>query len=307
MGGDFAPINNLLGVSLAQSELSDDYKLVLFGDESIIKETAEKESIDLSPFEIVHAPEVIGMGEGPIKSISTKPNSSIVIGFKMLAEGKIDSFSSAGSTGAMLVGATQIINPIPGIIRPCITAIFPKIEGGQAIILDVGLNPDCKPDVLYQYGILGSIYAEFLFDVSDPKVGLLNLGEEEEKGNLLTRAAFQSMKNSRDFNFIGNIEGNNLFQDNNADVIVCDGFVGNIVLKETESFYKLAKAWNVKNDFISKLDVDAFGGTPILGINKPVLIGHGASSPLAIKSMLLHSRSIVDAEITDKIKKALNN
>ena len=169
--------------------------------------------------------------------------------------------------------------------------------------MDVGTNADCKPDVLYQFGILGSTFAKHIYNIENPKVGLLNIGEEEEKGNLLTQSAHQLMKGSNDFNFIGNIEGRDVFSDA-VDVIVCDGFTGNVVLKEAEAFYELTKKRGIQDEYFDRFNYEIYGGTPILGINSNVMIGHGISSPLAIKNMLLLAYDVVENKLSDKIKQA---
>jgi glycerol-3-phosphate acyltransferase PlsX len=302
MGGDFAPDATIKGAILAHDILKNNATVVLIGKEELIHGKLHEFGADSSQFEIVDAPEAVSMGEHPTKTFSKKPNSSIAIGFKLLASGKIQGFASAGNTGAMFVGAMHTIKSVPGIIRPCLTASLPK-ETGQNILLDVGLNPDSKPDVLYQYAILGSLYAEFVHGVSNPRVGLLNIGEEEEKGNLLTKATYMAMKDTDEFNFVGNIEGNKLFSDD-ADVIVCDGFVGNVILKQAEAFYTLTRKKQVDNEYFDRFNFENYGGTPILGVNAPVIIGHGISNETAIKNMVLHTVDVVKSDLTNKIKEA---
>ncbi len=306
-GGDFAPGSTIKGALKALPILrKEDIQIALIGDTSaflpVLKENGGKEE----DFLIIDAPEQIGMNEHPTKAFSKKKNSSIFIGFHLLKEKKINAFASAGNTGAMLVGSMFTIRAIPGIIRPCITSILPKESGGVNIILDVGANADCKPDVLYQFGILGSLFAEFVYNIKNPKVGLLNIGEEEEKGNLLTQATYPLMKESSDFNFIGNVEGRDIFGDK-VDVIVCDGFTGNVVLKEAEAFYTLVKRRGLEDDYFERFNYEIYGGTPILGVNAPVIIGHGISSPEAIKNMLLLSRDTVLANLSEKIKNLISN
>jgi glycerol-3-phosphate acyltransferase PlsX len=203
------------------------------------------------------------------------------------------------------VGAIQVVRAIPGVLRPCITAGIPK-PSGQTLLLDVGINPDCKPDVLYQYAVLGSIYVEKVFGIKNPKVALFNIGTEEEKGNLLTKASFQAMKDTTDFNFIGNAEGNDIFRED-IDVLVCDGFVGNAILKTVEGFYMMMRKQKTQSDLLERFNFENYGGTPILGINAPAIIGHGISGPQAIKNMILHTADVVEADLTNKIKQALNN
>lgn len=299
-GGDYAPKNCLDGAILATKELPKDVTLVLIGDSDHAKDYITKQGVDAKQFEYVHTTEVIEMGEHPTKAFSQKPNSSIFLGFRLLKENKIDVFASSGNTGAMLVGSMFTVKAIPGVIRPCITSILPKEKGGFGLILDVGTNADCKPDVLYQFGILGSICAREVYKISNPRVGLLNIGEEPEKGNLVAQAAHALMKDSKDFNFVGNIEGHDVFKDK-ADVIVCEGFAGNILLKTAEAFYDLIQSRNRSDEYFDKFNYELYGGTPVLGINSNVLIGHGISSPLAFKNMLLLAKDVVDARLNDKI------
>ncbi len=305
MGGDFAPETTIDGAILALEELSASDRIVLIGDEKIILNSLEDNKINTNNFEIVHASEKIDMGEHPLKAYTKKKDSSITVGFRMLKENKIGSFSSAGNSGAMIVGSIYSTNVIPGIIRPCTSAILPKENGGITILLDVGTNPDPKPDVMYQFAILGSIYAQHVHGIKNPKVGLLNIGEEEEKGNLLSQTAFQLMKGSKVFNFIGNIEGRDFLKEK-ADVIVCDGFAGNVVLKQIESLYRFMKKRGITDNYIDRFNYENYGGTPILGINSSVVVGHGISSALAIKNMLLLSKEIHEAGLSQKIQKVLS-
>lgn len=300
LGGDYAPDNCLEGVVMAAKELPKGVKLVLIGDSEVAKNYFRGKGVDPNQFEYVHATDVIEMGESPTKAFSQKPNSTIFIGFKMLKEKQIDAFASAGNTGAMLVGSMFTVKAIPGVIRPCITTLLPKEHGGFGLLLDVGTNADCKPDVLYQFGILGSICAKEVYKIKDPKVGLINIGEEPEKGNLVSQAAYALMKDSKDFNFVGNIEGREIFGDR-ADVIVCEGFVGNILLKTAEAFYDVIKARKRSDDYFDKFNYELYGGTPVLGVNANVLIGHGISSAVAFKNMLLLSKDVVDAKLNEKI------
>lgn len=303
MGGDFAPKATIGGAILSHKEIGQQHQIVLIGDEELILSELKKEDYAATNFEIIHAPDIIGMGEHPTKAFAQKPNSSISVGFSLLKDKKIDAFSGAGNSGAMLVGAMFSVKSVPGVIRPCITTLMPKPNGGINLLLDVGTNADCKPDVLYQFGILGSLLAQHVFGISNPKVGLLNIGEEPEKGNLVAQATHQIMKDSRDFNFVGNVEGRDLFSDH-ADVIVCDGFTGNIVLKQAEAWYTLIKKQGIKNEFFDRFNYEIYGGTPILGINSTVMIGHGISSSIAIKNMLKLSAEITEVKLHEKITKA---
>ena len=302
MGGDFAPKAAVLGAIAAQKTLSANQTIVLFGDKTQALPFFTEQGVSPDSFEFVHTTEMIGMGEHGTKSVLQKPNSSISLGFQYLKDGKIDSFSSAGNTGAMLVGAIFSVKPVQGVIRPAVATNVPKLKSGFGIMLDVGANADCKPEVLAQFGILGSLYAEHVYHIQNPKVGLMNLGEEEEKGNVLTQSTFPLLKNS-DINFIGNIEGRDLFNDK-ADVIVCDGFTGNVMLKLAETFYILTLKKGFKDEFFDRFNYEQYGGSPILGVNAPVLIGHGISSPEAIKNMVLLSRTMIETQFVDKIKEA---
>ena len=305
MGGDFAPNNELEAAILASTELPSHIKIVLFGDSEVAKKYFIDKKVDPNTFEYVHTTDVIQMGEHPTKALSQKPNSSIALGFKHLKENQIQGFISGGNTGAMMVGAMFSVKVVPGVIRPSIGTILPKLNGTVGFMLDVGTNADCKPDVLYQFGILGSLFAEHVYKISKPKVALLNIGEEAEKGNLVSQAAYNLMKESKDFNFVGNVEGRDLFNEK-SDVIVCEGFTGNVVLKACESFYTLVKRKKLNDEFFDRFNYEIYGGTPILGINSTVIICHGISSPLAIKNSVLLAKEISDANLPDKIKEAFN-
>ena len=306
MGGDFSPKATVEGAVLAKKELSANTDVCLIGDKKIIVSILKSLNELVEDFNIFDAPEVIEMGDHPTRSFLQKPNSSISIGFKLLKKGEIDGFASAGNTGAMVVGGHMSLKPIPGIIRPPLCSILPKENGGVNIILDVGANADCKTDILYQFGIIGTLFAKYVCEIKDPKVGLLNIGEEDSKGNILSVAAHKMMKDSIDFNFVGNIESRDLFS-NIADVIVCDGFTGNIVVKEVEAFYSILKRRGVEDDFIDRFNYEDYGGTPLIGLNKPVIIGHGISNAIAIKNMISLTCDIVESDLSSKIYKKFNN
>jgi len=301
MGGDHAPEATTLGAIQAIGKIPDHARLVLIGDEKRILEIFEREGADHSKVDIVASKDDIKTDDNPTKALTLKPESSISKGFAMLTSGDLDAFLSSGNTGAMMVGALFSVKAIAGIIRPGILSVLPKESGGYGVILDVGSNADCKPDVLYQYAILGSLLAEHVFHVENPKVGLLNIGEEEKKGNLLTQAVYPLMKETKDFNFIGNVEGRDLYNDR-ADVIVCDGFTGNVVLKQSESFYELIKKRGFKDEFFDRFNYEQFGGTPILGINSTVMIGHGDSNANTIKNMIVFTEEVVEADLPNKIR-----
>lgn len=306
MGGDYAPDSIIKGAILARKSLPDADRIVLIGPQEITQQKLREYGDDPIYYDLVNASEVIGMGESPTKAFSQKRDSSITKGFHLLKEKHIDSFASAGNTGAMMVGSIYSINVVQGIIRPATTSVLPKESGGMGVLIDVGTNPDSKPDVLYQFGLLGSIYAEFVYGIKNPKVALLNIGEEEEKGNLLTHSAYRLMKDTTDFNFVGNIEGRDLFKDK-ADVIVCDGFTGNVVLKQAESFYRMVMKRGLKDEFFERMNYERYGGTPILGINGTVIIGHGISNDIAIKNMILLSKEVHEANLAAKINDAMSH
>jgi len=306
MGGDFAPDATIEGAMMALKKIPDTDRIFLFGPEDIITQKITEKNGNPSDFTLVHCPEIIEMGDKPIKAFTQKPESSISKGLKYLKHHDIDSFASAGNSGAAMVGAMYSVSNIHGVLRPCTLTHVPKENGGINIMLDIGTNPDIKPDVLYQFAILGSIYSKYILGVDNPKVGLLNIGEEEEKGNLLCQAAFRMMKDSADFNFYGNVEGRDLFKDK-ADVIVCDGFTGNILLKALESVYRMMMKRKLMDEFFEKFNYENYGGSPIMGVNAPVVIGHGISNSKAIMNMLLLSKEIYDAGLTKKIKKAMTH
>jgi phosphate acyltransferase len=305
MGGDYAPDSIIKGAVLAQKELPETDRIALIGNQEIIIQKLNELNANTADFDIFHASQVIEMGEQPTRAFTQKPDSSIAKGFKLLKQGIIDPFASAGNTGAMLVGSVYSVNVVQGIIRPATTSVLPKESGKVGVLIDVGTNPDSKPDVLYQFGLLGSIYSEFVFGTENPKVALLNIGEEEEKGNLLSQSAFRLMKDNPDYNFIGNVESRDLFNDK-ADVIVCDGFTGNIVLKQAECMYRLIRKRGIQDEFFDRMNYENYGGTPILGINGTVIIGHGISNDIAIKNMVLLSKNVHDAKLSEKINTILS-
>jgi glycerol-3-phosphate acyltransferase PlsX len=305
MGGDFAPDAIIEGAVDSLQHLSVDEKLVLIGDEDSICRKLNEMQIEPSLFDIVHTTQVIEMADHPAKAFSQKKDSSIAVGYGMLKSGVLDGFCSAGNTGAMLVGVSYTVNVIPGVLRPALVTVLPCIDNRDSVILDVGLNPDCKPEVLLQYGILGSIYAKYVLGTENPTVGLLNIGEEETKGTPTIKAAYELMKEHPGLNFAGNIEGNALFRETMTDVIVCDGFVGNIILKMGEAFYHIYKSRNLKDSYLDRLDWENIGGTPIIGINANVMIGHGISKRKPIMNMVLQTRGVVHANLAQKIKEAI--
>jgi len=305
MGGDFAPLEAVKGVQQYLSQ--SDNQLFCIGDETQLKELFQQHGIS-SPFlHLVHASEVIGYHEHPTKALKEKPNSSIAIGFKLLAAGEIDAFLSAGNTGAMLVGAMFSIKPIKGVIRPTIASLMPKLKGKTGLLVDVGFNADCKPEHLNQFAILGNLYAKHILNIPTPKVALLNVGEEEGKGNILAQATYPLLKENKAIQFIGNVEGRDVFNDK-ADVIVCDGYTGNILLKTAEAMYDAAVHQNLQNDsFFGRYHFENYGGTPVLGINKPVIIGHGISNAKAFYNMIILAEKMIDSKFCEIITSNFEN
>lgn len=305
MGGDFAPEAIIEGVVMASSDLPQDAHIVLIGKQDIINELLNKYGYEGSQIEIVHAEEVVEMGEHPTKALSQKPHSSISIGFKLLKDKQIDIFCGAGNTGAMHVGALFSIKAIEGIIRPAIVGFVPQKKGGHSIMLDIGANADCKPEVLEQFGVIGAIFAQHTFKIDRPRVALMNIGEEEQKGSVVAQATHQLLKDNTRIHFVGNIEGGDLFDDK-ADVIVTDGFTGNVLFKLAESFYNVAKERGIQDDYIDKMNYEAVGGSSIIGVNGNVMIAHGISSAIAIKNMITWARKQVETQAYVQIAKALS-
>ena len=329
MGGDFAPEVAVEGAVMALKKIGKDSRIVLFGDEARIRTLLKKHKCAAENFDIVGTTEVIEMGDHPAKSFIAKKDSSMTVGFRHLAEGKIDGFASAGSTGAMLVGSMQVVKPIPGVIRPVISTLIPIVMNRRGLLLDVGLNVDAKPEVLAQYGLLGSIYAEAVLGIEKPRVALLNIGEEEGKGNAQAKATYDLLKEQKDFNFVGNVESSYIFTGKYCDVVVSDGFVGNVVLKMAEAMYRIntrlmpTKPWLLNllrpvleplcpklyyyQNFWNSLNYESVGGTIVIGVNAPVMIGHGGSSAKAICSMICTMERNIASRVCDKLREALKD
>ena len=285
MGGDYAPEAVVKGVVEALPLLDATTRVVLFGDKEAIERCLQAEGYKGERVEIVATTEVITMHDHPAKAFQSKPDSSIRKGFEYLKAGKIDGIASAGSTGAMMAGAMFTVGTTEGVIRPAVSAAIANVRGGYTLLLDVGLNVDCKPEVLHQYGIMGSIYAKDLWGLEAPRVGLLNIGEEESKGNAAAKAAYKMLAEEKEINFVGNIEGKEFYL-GKADVIVCDGFMGNVLLKLSESLRFIAKARKIDDEFLDNLNYEIKGGTPALGVNDVVIVGHGSSTVLALRNMV---------------------
>jgi glycerol-3-phosphate acyltransferase PlsX len=300
MGGDYAPESVIDGILESIKSFKANEIILAIGPQSLIEDLLKQRNYTGSNIKIIDAQEVIEMGEHPTKALTQKPNSSIGIGFGLLKAGKADVFASAGNTGAMMVGSLFSVKTIPGIQRPAIAGFAPRITGGYSLVLDIGANADCKPEMLNQWAQLGSVYYKAMVGVNSPRVALMNIGEEEQKGSILTQAAHSLMKANSKINFVGNIEGKDFFYDK-ADVIVTDGFTGNIMLKLGESFYNIAQKEGISSEFINKTNYETYGGSPIIGINGNVIIAHGASSPKAIENMINLAKTVVENEVYQKL------
>lgn len=305
-GGDFAPQCNFDGAELILDQLGDRVHLTLIGDEELIREGLAAKGIAPDAVSVFHAPEVIEMGDSPMRALASKPNNSISAGLGLLKAGKIDGFASAGNTGAIFGAAVVALGTVIENIRPCMMAIAPRETGKDAIILDVGASADSKPENLYQFAILGHTFYKYIMGEENPKTGLINIGEEPEKGNEVVKAAYKLMAGSTDFNFVGNVEGNELFG-GKVDILVCNGFTGNVVLKLCEGWYRTCRRFGLKNDYLEKFNFENQGGSPVLGINGSVVIGHGISNGKAIMNMVKLTAEIVENKLPWRIKEALSN
>ncbi|MEE9554765.1 MAG: phosphate acyltransferase PlsX [candidate division Zixibacteria bacterium] len=318
MGGDHAPFSIIEGAVQAQKAYGKDVALILVGDSAIIKNDLKKlNSADIQ-IRIVHSDEVIGMSDEPAESVRTKKNSSIVVGMELQKNGECDAFISAGNTGAVMAASLLILGRLKGVNRPAIGIFFPN-EKGRSLVLDVGANSDCKAINLYQFAIMGSIYFSHMFSSKNPTVGLLSIGEEKSKGNELTIESHK-MISGADLNFIGNLEGRDILK-GRADVVVCDGFVGNIILKFAESinsFFKESIRRKIKvnpfaqigalllkpafRDLKKNLDYSEYGGAPLLGVNGVSIICHGGSSAKAIRNAVVMARTMVTENVNNHIE-----
>ncbi len=303
MGGDFAPEEGMKGVKLFFEELPDSkVHLLLFVNSEAIAPYYSMIEPYKHRFTLIETGVQIAMDEHPTKAFKSKPNSSIVKGLLMLAKGEADAFISAGNTGAMLVGAMFTVKGIDGVIRPCIASPVPRIDGKFNFMLDVGLNADCKPEYMVQFAQMGKLYAKLVLGIDNPRVGLMNIGEEEGKGNLLSLETYPLLKAMPDINFIGNVEGRDIFLDK-AEVIVCEGFVGNVALKMAESVYDILRIQKkIMDPFLDNFNFEVYGGLPILGINKPVVIMHGVSHANAYKNIIGVAEKFISSQLTEAIR-----
>ncbi len=325
MGGDFAPANEIAGAMQAARHFRDSARVefVFVGDEQRIRQELEKHPRSDMSYSILHASEVITMKDEPATALRGKKDSSIVRGIQLHRDGGADAFLSAGNTGAVMSGGTLILGRIRGVTRPTIATFFPTAGSRPTLVVDVGANVECKPRFLYEFGVMGSIYVREVLGIAEPRVALLNVGEEDSKGNAVVLEAHALMRASKEINFTGNTEGRDILM-GSADVVVCDGFTGNIVLKFAESFITLLRsklkdfaARSLFNKIsvaimvptlrrvLKEFDYQEYGGVPLLGVNGVVIIGHGKSSPLAIKNMILRAVEVVEKNVNRRIEEAL--
>ncbi|MFC1493461.1 phosphate acyltransferase PlsX [candidate division KSB1 bacterium] len=318
MGGDFAPASIVDGAKLAVRESETDLHVTLVGIEEKIYDAAPDIDDFKENISIVHAPEVIDMCDPPVVALREKKNSSINVVAGLLKGKKADAILSVGNTGAFMAASLFAAGKIEGVVRPTIGTFYPR-ENGEGFFLDVGGNTDCKPHQLFQFGIMGSTFFRLFKDKKEPSIGLLSIGEEPSKGNAVTIETHKLFSESS-LNFIGNIEGNGIFSDK-CDVIVCDGFIGNVLLKFMESigglfeslFYSSVKNNSGETDMsildepVKKLkdafNYEKYGGVPILGINGVSIIGHGRSTPEAVKTAILLANKMYKEGLPDQIKK----
>jgi len=318
MGGDHAPEAVVEGAVLAAREYNT--KIILTGLTERIQAELDKHDPDHTlPIEIVHAEQVVEMHDIPGKALRSKKKSSMKVGLDLVKQGVGAAFLSAGNTGAVLAYSTVILRPVKGVDRPAIAIQLPTSKG-ISILLDAGANVDCKTNQLFQFGIMGHVFAEYILGKENPSVGLLSIGEEDGKGNEIVKETFQMLKNSH-INFIGNLEGKEVYQ-GNADVVVCDGFTGNVALKISESLAEMIGSslkLMFQSDWLSKLgylllkpklvefkkkvDYSETGGAPLLGVNGVVIIAHGSSSPKAIKNAINRAQELSEKNIIEHIKR----
>jgi glycerol-3-phosphate acyltransferase PlsX len=321
MGGDYAPSEIVKGAIEALPEIKS--TIVLVGNKTLIDKELNKYKFDNHRIEIVHAEQVIEMHEHPAFAVKEKEDSSIVKSIKLIKEEKVDGVVSAGNTGAVMSSALLYLGRLKGIKRPAITTVLPTINNTPTIMLDIGANVDCKKEYLVQFALMGKIYMESIFGIENPKIALLNIGEEEGKGNQLAQETYSLLKNNPYFNFYGNVEGKDLFK-GIVNIIICDGFVGNIAIKTAEgvaetlfeliskelknSWWSIILALLLKPKFRNvkkSMDYSEFGGAPLLGINGNVIISHGRSKSKAIKNALKLAERVINLKINDKIMEGL--
>ena len=316
MGGDYAPEEVVKGAVSALEER--DLEIILLGDMGKIKEELMKYKYEKDKLLIINCKEYIKTGEFPLDAIRNKRDSSIVVGTKLIKNNQADAFISAGNSGAVMAAALLELGCIPKIRRPTIGAIFPSAKG-KVLVLDVGANVDCKPEHLPQFALIGNKYAKYILGIENPKIGMLNIGEEKNKGNKFAQNAYKKLENTN-INFVGNIEGKDIFK-GKVDVVVCDGFTGNILLKSSEGLAKLLlteinklvisqlpqnkemnKLKEIFMNLVKMTDYTEYGGSPLLGVNGLCFICHGRSKAKTFKNSILNTGKLIDANIVEHFK-----
>ncbi len=322
MGGDHAPFETVKGAILALNHIESE--IVLIGDEQLIEEELKKYTYDTYRIKIVHTTEVIDNDDKPVKAIKTKKDSSMVKGFTLLKEGEIDGLISAGNTGALLAGGTLKVGRLKGINRPALTTVYPT-EKGISILLDVGANTECSVRNIEEFAIMGSSYANLVLGIESPTVGLVNIGTEEGKGSTLYKDSFIALNKMEEINFVGNIEARDVPK-GDVDVMVCDGFTGNVILKLSEgvakSFGKAVKEAILKNllskvggllikkgldEFKKKMDYTEYGGAPLLGLKHPIVKAHGSSNAKAFMNAFRYAEKYAKTNVIEDINNILGN
>jgi phosphate acyltransferase len=322
MGGDFAPQNAVTGALQAVSE-NPEIELFLIGDKEAILKVLSSNNLSFDSNNIIHTEDVIGMSDSPTVSLKQKPNASIPLGCRSVKENKADAFVSAGNTGAVMAASTLIMGRIPGIGRPTIGANMPNLSG-VCVLYDVGASVDSKPKHLLEYAIMGRIFVKEIFGIENPTIGLLSVGEEDSKGNETTLSALKLLRKT-DLNFVGNVEGRDILK-GTVNVVVCDGFVGNILIKFGEGVLtflkerfkefagqsltnkiKVGLVKGVLKEILKDFDYQEHGGVPLLGVNGISIIGHGSSTPKAIKNMVLRANEMYKKNLTQKIERSIKN
>jgi glycerol-3-phosphate acyltransferase PlsX len=304
MGGDFIPQNPLQGVALALPALPAEVEIVLVGEPELLKREAPRYGITLNgQVHVLPASQVIGMEENPARAVVQKSDSTINVGIQALKEGQIDAFISAGNTGAVVAASVLKLGNLPGVSRPTLGAFYPYGDNHYSLICDVGANVDCKPEHLVQFALLGTVYMRAVMGIPNPRVALLNIGEEPSKGNLLAQQAYALLQENPYIHFVGNAEGR-VLPKGFADIYVTDGFVGNILLKFGESLYELLREKVPPNPVLERLNYENIGGLPFLGTRGNIIIGHGISSPKAFRNMIFRALAIAKANLSERIAEA---
>lgn len=323
MGGDYAPQCEVQGAIEALHQSKSSFEAILVGDKNIVSQHVSLHEAGGLPISIVHASQVIRMDDSPTAALKQKKDSSLAIGMQLHKEGQVDAFVSAGNTGAVLSASTLILGRIKGVSRPTIGTFIPA-EHGVCLLIDAGTNVDCRPQHLYEFAVMGSIYFQFIREKERPTIALLNIGEEKSKGSMAVLEAYKILAESN-LNFIGNVEGGDILK-TKADVVVCDGFIGNIVLKFGESLPSFLKSrlklfaaqgilnklavglalWPLKAS-LNDLDPNEEGGVPVLGVNGVSIIGHGSSTSKGIKNMILRAVEVASMQLNHHIEAGLAN